>query len=124
MIIKHMTLGKLITKLKSRDGDAVVYFDFCNLIPTSFRSYCGYCEQLALGYTNDIQAQMTVTQLRESAIACLNNTFTGYKGGGYTMTRDTKVWADNIDRASGTAITGIIDEGWRVILKTKYRGDL
>jgi hypothetical protein len=124
MIIKHMTLGKLITKLKSRDGEAGVYFDFCNLIPTSFNSYRGYYEQLALGYTDDMQAQMTVSRLRESAIECLDDTFTGYKGGEYKMTRDTKLWADNIGRASGTAITGIIDEGWRIILKTKYRGDL
>ncbi len=124
MIIKHMTLGKLITKLKSRDGDAVVCFDFCSLTPTSFRSYRGYYEQLALGYSLHEGAVMTASQLRESAIACLNSTFTGYKGGEYKMTRDTKLWADNIGRASGTAITGIIDEGWRIILKTKYRGDL
>jgi hypothetical protein len=46
-----ITLGQLIQKLKGLPQDAQVSFDFCNFSPTTFDSWRGVYDYIALGYT-------------------------------------------------------------------------
>src|SRR5687768_754993 len=110
-----MTLGALIDALKSHDPSKRAYFDFVHFQPEGVHSYRGYYDHLAIGYGRDGR---TVGQLLELCEGAVGKTFEGYKGGDYTMTRDTPVWVANHNESGGTAIVRVRDEGWRVLLET------
>lgn len=78
-----MTLGRLIQILSVMDPKTVVPNGF-----TSPHSYRGYYEQLAfepMGY-------VSVKEMLKSAKSAVGKTFTGYKGGNFTMDLGTDIW--------------------------------
>lgn len=111
-----ITLGEFIGALEKCDNSKDVYFEFANYSPTRFDSYRGYYEQLALGFKED--ASMTVSELLESAKKALGHTFEGYKGGFYTMFKNTPVWAANYGRSNSTAIIGVKECKYAVYILT------
>lgn len=78
-----MTLGELIQRLKEAPRDFRVPFGFHE--PHSYR---GYYDQLAFEPTTNV----TVGEMLDAAESALGETFTGYKGGDYTMGEYTDVW--------------------------------
>lgn len=121
----QMSLGQLIDALKgvssSNDKeDITVSFDFEYSRPTDFSSWRGVYAELALGFAFDGD-ETTLDELIVRAERSVGMTFDGYKGGGFTMTRDTPVWVANYGNSGSTAITGVYDDGWQVVLLTGYR---
>lgn len=78
-----MTLGELIAFLEKRDPEQKVPLGFGN--PHSYR---GYYDELAF----EIQADTTVGEMLEAAREALGTTYTGWKGGDFTMGEYTPVW--------------------------------
>lgn len=119
----QITLGQLIKKLKDcqdKDGDAVVFFQF-DLVPCSVDSWRGsYCE-LAIEYKmredDDLLLSLFIKMLEDA----VGKTFQGYKGGDYTMTEYTPVWAANYGISNNTAIVDVHDTGYGyVYIQTKH----
>ncbi len=78
-----MNLGELIHRLKKvTDRSKVLKVGL-----GSPHSYRGYYDQLAFEPLRDISIQ----QMLDEAKACLGETFTGYKGGEFTMCEETTV---------------------------------
>lgn len=78
-----MTLGQLIEKLEKAPQDRVVRFGFG--APMSYR---GYYEDVAFEPAENV----TVASMLAHARSALGATFTGYKGGEYTMQEYTQTW--------------------------------
>ena len=117
----QLTLGQLIARLKKEDADDTVQFDFGGLSPTHFGSYRGCYEDLALGFTEDscsASRATTVGELLKRAEQCIGATFTGYKGGEYTMGDHTGVWVANPGGSTGTGLMGVVYREGIVILTT------
>jgi hypothetical protein len=116
----QITLGALIAKLQAvKDKKSPVVFDFCGMKPTNVYSWRGaYCE-LALGYTDPDSKDVTVASLLKELKSAIGKSFTGYKGGDFTMSKDTPIWVDNWGRYTLTAIVDVLDDGYQVMLITK-----
>lgn len=89
-----MTLGRFIDLLKQQPQDNEVRYDFGYLRPTSFHSWRGDYNHLALGWEESSDS-IKVAALLERAEACVGKTFEGYKGGDFKMERYTRLWVDN-----------------------------
>jgi hypothetical protein len=121
----QMSLGQLIDKLKevrarNNKEDATVNFDFEYARPADFSSWRGVYAELALGFAFDGD-YTTLDDLIARAERAVGHTYDGYKGGEFTMTRDTPVWVANYGNSGSTAVTGVYDDGWQVVLLTGYR---
>jgi hypothetical protein len=120
----QITLGQLIDKLRAvpvrDDREQDVCFDFEYAHPTDFDSWRGVYAELACGFTFEGSAPK-LSEFIAKAEACVGQEFTGYKGGEFTMTRETPVWVANYGNSGGTVITDVYDEGWQVVLLTAYR---
>lgn len=113
-----ITLGRLIAGLKQFDADNSLVLDFCDFVPGSLDSYRGYYDQLAVEPVNS--GDTTVGQFLAKCEAAVGKTFTGYKGGDYTMDEDTRVWVSEYGRAHNTAVVGVRQVGVRVVIDTAY----
>lgn len=78
-----MTLGELIDALKKVPSDRVVPLGFAH--PHSYR---GFYDELAF----EPAKNTTVKAMLDAAEIALGSTFTGWKGGEYTMGEYTDVW--------------------------------
>lgn len=121
----QMSLGQLIDALKevraSNDKeDITVCFDFEYARPTDLSSWRGVYAELAIGFAFDGD-ETSLDELIVRAERSVGKTFEGYKGGDFTMTRNTPVWVANYGNAGSTAVTGVYDDGWQVVLLTGYR---
>lgn len=85
------TLGEVILLLKAQPASNIIKLDFTDENPTRLISYRGYYSDLCLDY--DFEAKpMTVKQLLKLFEGADGSTYTGYKGGDFTMHRKTLVW--------------------------------
>lgn len=117
----HLTLGDLIEALECRPLGTLVYFDDMTTSPIEPHSYRGYYSDLAfapekLTVTTDKFRNLLLTEV-------LDKTFTGYKGGGFTMTTRTPLWKAAYGVNSNNAIVGHEVRDNVFILKTKCVGD-
>ncbi len=120
-----MTLGKLIDRLPNTDQS--VYFDFCSAFPllALASSRCSY-ENGALDWDvvrrddrREVRPKVpTSAELRTYLISRLGQTMEGYKGGTYPIERDTEIFVDGYGECTSTAITGVVDLGWAVLIET------
>jgi len=78
------TLGELINFLSQKKDQNEVLKEAFN----EPHSYRGYYDELAFEPCEDI----SVGELLKIAKDCIGKTFTGYKGGEYTMTRHAPIW--------------------------------
>jgi hypothetical protein len=122
----QLTLGEIIAKCeaikakgyKLHDGsDPRVYFDFAHLRPTALASWRGSYDELALGFEEDGESR-TLGEFIEMLKCADGETYTGYKGGEFVMSRHTPVWVANYGNSGDTAIVDVRDEEWAVILVT------
>lgn len=120
MANKQMTLGQLIDVLERKDPAAHVDYLFGYFSPTFFHSWRGAYEQLALGYAhwNDIgyERRPTVKTLLDLALKADGETFTGYKGGDFTMSRDNRLWISRPEEACHSGIVDVIEDGQNLLI--------
>lgn len=94
-----MSLGELIGILEKEDPGKVVPFGF-----GSPHSYRGYYDECAF----EPACNVTVAAMLADCRRALGATFTGYKGGEYTMREYTKCWlatyGDTSDDTLGPAL--------------------
>lgn len=117
---KQMNLGALIEALERKDTDLNVMYDFAYFVPTHFMSWRGDYSHLALGYASlDLGGKrITVEGLLKLAHEADGQTFTGYKGGEFDMSRRTTLWIANNGEACSTGIYDVIESEGNVILAT------
>ncbi len=121
----QMSLGQLIDKLKevraaNDKEDITICFDFEYARPADFDSWRGVYAELAVGFAFDGD-ETSLDEFIVRAERSVGLSFNGYKGGEYVMTRDTPVWVANYGNSGSTAVTGVFDDGWQVVLLTGYR---
>ena len=132
----QLTLGKLISEIEACDiqndkgEDKDVEFDFGSAEPTSLSSWRGSYAELALGFRltgYDAPNQetghhgiATATKLLDNLMSAIGATFEGWKGGDFIMDEDTPVWVANQGNVGNTAIVGVLNQGWRLVLLTAY----
>lgn len=118
----QLSLGEIISKvedlLKLKDEKINVVYDFGYLAPKEIDSWRGSYDELALDYSN--HGGLTLKDFHELLLKAVDNTFEGYKGGEYTMSKDTPVWVANYGDSGHTAVLGVIDGGWQVVIITGY----
>ena len=135
------TLGCLIDEFeilcakpshRSDDRSPNIYYDFGNFRPTYAMSYRGYYQHLAFSiqepgekwptWENDDRKAFhrTIEEFLRELKSNVGMVHEGYKGGDFTMNRDTPVWCTSYQSdASGTAIVGVEFDGYDYYLKTK-----
>ena len=130
----QLTLGQIIDKLEKcglthgdDDEPKQVDYDFASAVPTTLDSWRGAYEELALGfklsgYDNDDEhfAETTAETLLSELKNAVGKQYEGWKGGIFTMTRETPVWVTNAGNSGNTGIIDVVDDGWRIILMTAY----
>lgn len=125
----QLTLGKLIEEIEAivkkgykchDDSEPTVQYDFEYLFPTEIDSWRGSYNELALNYKTDGN-ELTVSEFLTLLKSAVGKEFTGYKGGEFVMDENTPVWVANYGNSGNTAIVGVIDEDYKVILVTGYR---
>ena len=122
----QLTLSELILKLEpivknQKDGEeATVRYDFEYLFPTSIDSWRGSYNELALNFETQGE-EMKVSEFLNMLKECIGKTFTGYKGGNFTMHKGTPIWVANYSHSGNTAVIDVVDNGYVVLLITGYR---
>lgn len=121
----QLSLGQIIDKLAgipAREGkdEQRVVFDFEYAAPTGLQSWRGAYSELALTFDFEVD-EMTLSAFTEMLRSAVGKTYEGYKGGGFTMTRKTPVWVANYGNSGSTAVIGVYDDGWQVVIQTGYR---
>ncbi len=124
----QLTLGEIISKCEailakgykcSDDSEPEVVFDFEYMGPTGIDSWRGIYAELSLWFEAD--ARMPLSKFITLLKNAVGETYTGYKGGEYTMSRHTPVWVANYGNSGNTAVIEVVDAGYQVILITGYR---
>jgi len=120
---EQFSLGQLITEIEKHDlkndnSDKEIYFDFAYFKPTFLSSWRGSYDQLSLGYKSD--GVTTAKNLLENLKTGLTEVFEGWKGGEYYMNKDTLIWIAEPNESCHTGITGVIDDGYRLVILTGY----
>ena len=83
------TLGEVILLLEAQPQDNLIRIDHEGGHPTHFNSYRGYYRFLAIDYGEE---PITVAGLLNKAKFADGQTFSGYKGGDFFMSRKTLVF--------------------------------
>lgn len=106
---KMFTLGDLIDELEKYPRNWEVLIEPFHLAPTSFCSYRGYYHDLCLQYKtrDEVVGSVTVGELLDEAKSADGDTFYGYKGGDFLMSRKTPIWVSDYDYSTGMAIAKV-----------------
>lgn len=117
-----MNLGQIIDLLRAMPQDDSVFFDFGDMEPTTLDSYRGYYDHLAIGFEENchLSHPAKVSGLLAGCEAAVGQTYQGWKGGDYCMDRATPVWVANRGKSSSTAIVGIREVGYGVVIDTRF----
>ena len=119
-----MRLGKLIDMLKKCDQEKPLFLRVDGVIkyyPCDISSYRGDYSHLAIerNETED-SSPIKVGDFIKELELCIGKTFTGYKGGDFTMGRNTPVWVANYGNSGSTGIVDVFKKEYCVVLKTDY----
>ena len=129
----QLSLGEFIAELEKCDLEynekesKGICFDFGSAVPTSLDSWRGSYSELALGYklsgydnTQEHFADKTSTELLSHLKETIGKEFTGWKGGEFTMNENTPVWVANSGNSGNTAVVGVLDADWQIVIITAY----
>lgn len=124
---EQLSLWEFIKKLKvcidTGKDDKNVVFDFEYLFPTGLNSWRGSYEELALNFgsnEDENEMQLELTEFIKLCEEAIGKTYTGWKGGDFVMSEDTPLWVANMSNSGNTAVVDVLDEGWQVVIITKY----
>ena len=109
-----MTLGELVATLCPYNKELPVKFDDGS-IPGDFDSYRGYYRYIAIGRGSTSM----VGDLLEKATSAIGQTYEGYKGGEFTMHKNTPVFISEWGSSSGVGVVGVEFVNGVVTLKTR-----
>ena len=117
---KPVTIGDLIVLLKNCDEDSGVEYDFTYMSPTTVDSWRGVYAEPALGYekNGDVKVRDLIKELEHATSGVK---YHGWKGGEYSYDKDQELFVANPGETGDCRIVGIMDAGWKVVLKTGYR---
>jgi hypothetical protein len=114
-----MNLTNLINILESIQQDKLVVFDFGDVTPSGFASWRGDYSLPSISYEVNSK-DITVEKLLALAKEFSGSTVAGYKGGEFLMNPNDNIWVAHYGRSGHTALSDITEEGYRVVLHTKY----
>ena len=126
----QLTLGELLVLLKDTPtewGDkkepVTIGFDFGTAYPIGFSSWRGSYAEVAInyalsGYDGEQFAHTDLKDFVKMLEETIGETFTGWKGGEYTMTSDTPVWVANDGDVGNTGVVGIKNKDYTVVIQT------
>jgi len=124
-------MAELHRLLKQAQADADVHLDFGgHARPTTIDSYRGYYDRPALGFAlggysgGDHTGHTKVSELIAELERGMRQAYEGWKGGTYRYSGNEPLFVDNPGDASGIAVTGLIDGGYRVTITTAYLPDV
>lgn len=125
----QLTLGQIIERLteisKRSEKDSDVVYDFEYLFPTEINSWRGSYSELALNFCNygdeGDPRPMKLSEFLTLLNGTVGKTFTGYKGGDFTMDESTPVWVANYGNSGNTAVVDVVDQGYQVMIMTAYQ---
>ncbi|QRE76518.1 hypothetical protein [Methylobacterium aquaticum] len=119
---EQITLGALIDALDRAEQDEMIRYDFGGFLPVRPVSYRGFYDHLAIGFVehHDAEGLLKVADLLAACRTADGATFQGYKGGSYTMNRDTPLWAANYGASTDTAIVGLKRASWGYVIETVF----
>ena len=134
MNLRQLTIGELLALVKEiptewgLDKSPVdISFDFGSAYPIGLSSWRGSYDHLAINYSlsgyDDCTSQSANRKLKDFVLeleSSVGKQYTGWKGGDYTMTTDTLLWVDNDGNCNYTGVVGIVNEEYKVIIKTAY----
>lgn len=125
-----MTLGELVARLENAqlkgakkvaiDGPDDLLGDGEEKHPGHVDSYRGVYAHLAIEPTSTpCEIEDLIARLREAD----GKTFTGYKGGNFTMNRNTPIWVSRRGEASEYAVVDVVfgDYGSTAFIKVEYQ---
>ena len=118
-----ITLGELIAKLEQQEGSKELAVEFNDSLHPlgDLASYRGYYSDLSIEPGSG--AYGLVSSALATLQSALGETFTGYKGGDYTMNSRTLIWVDYYGSCSGIGVTGVeIRDGFVVITSADCEG--
>lgn len=120
---EQKTLGELIQLAQhekaQHEGDTQVRFDFGNFVPTEGSCYRGSYAEMAINYKP--WYKLTLDDFVKMLCAEVGETHEGWKGGEYTMTEDTPLWAAaTYGDCTGTAIVGLRYVDGVIVIDTRY----
>ena len=122
----QLSLGEIISKCEPLAPDSAdspeVIFGFEHAYPTALDSWRGIYSELALGFSCEGMPP-TLDHFIETLKSAIGETFTGYKGGSFTMSEKTPVWVANYGNSGNTAIVDVIGDAHQVILVTRHMED-
>lgn len=119
-----MTLGELIAALDKVDGGVNVEIELPTgevVIPTDLISYRGYYSDLAIDYGTANEEgirPVEVDEFRNWLREAIGKTYTGYKGGDFTMSKITPMWVDQYSRCQNFAVSEVVYDDYNCIIKT------
>ena len=115
---RMMSLGGFIEALEGISPDLSIRMDFSYDGPGKMESYRGFYNHLALMGTTD---NATVGSVLEDARSAIGSTFSGYKGGDYTMDESTPIWWARVhSECHDTGVVGVTDDGYTAVIHTAY----
>ena len=115
---RMMNLGSFIKSLEEISPDMSIRMDFSYDGPGKMDSYRGFYSHLSLMGTTD---NATVGSVLEDARSAMGSTFSGYKGGDYTMDENTPIWWARVhSECHDTGVVGVTDEGYTAVIHTAY----
>jgi len=103
----QMTLGEIVITLKQIDAEKPIRFQNGSY-PGEYHSYRGYYEFISIATQAE---KVTVGEFLSATQSAIGETYVGWKGGNFTMTKNTPVWISRIGRASGWYVSDVIDHG-------------
>lgn len=108
----HLTLGGLLLALENMPSPNATYikFDDTGHSPCNPHSYRGYYEDLSFEESDE---RVTAAQFLAVAKQALGHTYTGWKGGDFTMHANTPLWRA-IKGCCGEAIIAITPDGYLI----------
>lgn len=123
----QLSLGELILQLKAlpkrEDDEPEIRFDFCDLFPTQLMSWRGIYAELALSWSdwNGEERPPKLSAFIKMLEEAVGKTFEGYKGGDFTMTRQTPIWVAHYGESGNTAVVGVKDCNYMIIILTTHQ---
>lgn len=129
---EQLSLGDLINELEKLlpnvEDDCTINLDFPNSYPNSVTSWRGSYNELSIEYSNIYDNKTTLKEFIKTLKNAIGETFTGWKGGSYIMTKDTPLWVANSGNSGNTGNTAVIgvlpivgcNGIYDVIINTRY----
>lgn len=114
--MRPMNLGELAAALERKDGSLKIRFEFGQFGPSKLASWRGDYAQLAVEYAEF--AEITVGEFLKILREADGKTFTGYKGGEFTMNERTPIWVSAHGQAASSAIVDVDEFEGDVTLRT------